>query len=108
MKRFIEFLESKQANSASAMKDKVAKILRQIEALQDDPEKITDLFAPRTNKRIMLNFFNRIFSLLPDAELEQRMQDIDRYGSVEELFRHFNGGGHPVRDFLILAPPSDK
>ena len=102
MKSFIEFIESKQDNSASDMKDKVAKILRQVQALEDDPEPITDLFAKRTNKRIMFDFFNRILSLLPNAELERRMQDIDDYDSVEKLFRSFNSGNHPVRNFLIV------
>lgn len=100
MKLFKEFFESKQN-----MRDKIIKIIRQVQTLQDDPES-TDLFAKKTNKCIMLDFFNRILSLLPDEELEQRMKDIDGYGSVEELFRSFNSGGHPVRDFLILAKPT--
>lgn len=63
-----------------------------------------DLFAPKNNKDLIINFFGFILDHLPESELEKRILafDFDKTSDPEKMWRAYNDPKSPVRNRMIL------
>ena len=92
-----------EPEDVAAMRKKISKI---IEGLPEDSSDTKgrdpgDFWYDGPRKSHMVMFFNDILRLL-DSELVKRMADIDSYNSPWALYKAFNDGPSPVRNYMIL------